>query len=189
MSNALTIFFLGDSLTEYFDWQARFPEHEVLNLGLSGETVQGLSARIRRIMGSASAPDIIFIMTGINNIAMEDYDILPDYERILKSLKLAYPSAIIIVQSVLPATMWVDNRKIESINQQLNELSKKIGLSFLDVYRGFVDEAGAPKPECLEEDGVHLSRKGYEVWSSIVAEFLNHLPKKISRRRSSSSKE
>ena len=185
----MTIFFLGDSLTEFYDWQGRFPEHEVLNLGLAGETVQGLSSRIRRIMGSASAPDIIFIMTGINNIAMEDYDILPEYERILRSLKLAYPSAIIIAQSVLPAAMWVDNRKIESINQQLNSLSKKIGLAFLDVYRSFIDESGAPETECLEEDGVHLSSKGYEVWSSAVAEFLNHLPKRSSRSRSSSSKE
>jgi lysophospholipase L1-like esterase len=189
MSHSLKIFFLGDSLTEFFDWQARFPEHEVLNLGLAGETVQGLSARIRRIMGSASVPDVIFIMTGINNIAMEDYDILTHYERILRSLKLAYPSVIIIVQSILPVAMWADNNKIEGINHRLMELAKKIGLSFLDVYSSFTDETGGPQMECLQEDGVHLSEKGYEVWSAEVVKLLDHLPRKSSRSRSSSSRE
>ncbi len=189
MSHPLTIFFLGDSLTEYFDWQARFPEHDVLNLGLSGETVQGLSSRIRRILGSATVPDVIFIMTGINNITMEDYDILTDYEKILRSLKLAYPSTAIIVQSILPASMWADNSRIEALNQQLKELSKKIGLLFLNVYKSFVGGSGSPLTEYLQEDGVHLSEKGYEVWSSKVAEFLDHLPRKISKSRSSSSKE
>ncbi len=189
MGHPLKIFFLGDSLTEFFDWQARFPAHDVLNLGLAGETVQGLSARIRRIMGSATVPDVIFIMTGINNIALEDYEVLPNYERILRSLKLAYPSAVIIVQSVLPAAMWVDNNRIEAINFELMELSKKIGLSFLDVHESFVDEVGRPRADYLQEDGVHLSEKGYEVWSSRVENLLVHLPRRSSRSRSSSSKE
>ena len=189
MRPPLTIFFLGDSLTEFFDWQQRFPEHEVLNLGLSGETVQGLSARIRRIMGSANVPDVIFIMTGINNIVMDDYGIMADYEKILRSLKLAYPSAVIVVQSVLPVTMWTDNAKIKEINRSLTGLADRIKISFLDIYGSFIDETGSPRTGCLQEDGVHISEKGYEVWSTKVEGFLNHMPKKSSSKRSSSSKE
>jgi lysophospholipase L1-like esterase len=176
----LKIFFLGDSLTEFFDWQERFREHEVLNLGLAGETVEGLSARVRRIVGRASVPDIIFIMTGINNLVMDDYGILADYEKILRNLKRAYPSTVIVVQSVLPVTMWTDNAKIEEINRALTGLADRLTLSFLDIYGSFLDETGAPRKACLQEDGVHLSEKGYEVWSAKVAEFLRHLHQKSS---------
>jgi len=37
-----TILFIGDSLTEFFDWQKRFPGHKVVNLGSAGETVETL---------------------------------------------------------------------------------------------------------------------------------------------------
>jgi lysophospholipase L1-like esterase len=189
MKSALTIFFLGDSLTEFFDWQQRFDQHEVLNLGLAGETVQGLSARIRRIIGNASAPDVLFIMTGINNVVMDDYEILGQYRRILKSLKTAYPSTTIVIQSILPVTMWGDNCKIDEINRLLIGIACELKILFLDVYSCFIDETGSPHEEYLQEDGVHLSEKGYEVWSAKVDEFLHHLPKKSSSKRSSSSSE
>ena len=189
MNDAMNIIFIGDSLIEYFDWQQRFPEQQVLNLGLSGETVQGLSARVRRIIGTAAAPDVLFLMSGINNLTMDDFMILVDYERLLKNLKTAFPSTTIVVQSILPVTMWTDNKKIEEINLELKAISKAMKLVFLDVYSLFADEAGNPKVEYLLEDGVHLSEKGYEVWSDKVEDFLDHLLKKSSRSRSSSSKE
>jgi lysophospholipase L1-like esterase len=189
MRPALTIFFLGDSLTEFFDWQRRFPEHEVLNLGLAGETVHGLSERIRRIIGNASAPDALFIMTGINNLVMDDYDILGLYKKILKSLKTAYPSSTIVLQSILPVIMWGDNGKIAQINEALLGIAGELKILFLDVYSRFINEAGMPQEDYLEEDGVHVSEKGYEVWSAKVEEFLDHLPKKSSSKRSSSSSE
>ncbi|MGO9377719.1 MAG: GDSL-type esterase/lipase family protein [Dissulfurispiraceae bacterium] len=189
MDELLNIIFIGDSLIEYFDWQQRFPEHQVLNLGLSGETVQGLSARVRRIIGTAAAPDMLFIMTGINNLAMDDFMILDEYERLLKSLKTAFPSTKIVVQSLLPVTMWTDNKQIEEINRALKGIAKALKLSFIDVYALFVDAAGNPHVEYLLEDGVHVSKKGYEVWSDKVDDFLSHFLKKSSSSRSSSSKE
>ena len=135
---------------------------------------------MRRIAGSASVPNIVFIMTGINNLVMDDYGILADYEIILRSLKLAYPSAVIVVQSVLPVMMWTDNAKIEEINHALTGLADRLTISFLDIYSSFLDPTGSAREDCLDEDGVHLSSKGYEVWSAKVTEFLNHLQQKSS---------
>jgi lysophospholipase L1-like esterase len=189
LDESLNIIFIGDSLIEYFDWQQRFPGHQVLNLGLSGETVQGLYARVRRIVSAASAPDVLFIMSGINNLAMDDFKIMDEYERLLKSLKTAFPSSLIVVQSILPVTMYADNKQIEDINAELKTKAKGLKISFLDVYSVFVDSEGAPKTEYLLEDGVHLSEKGYEAWSNKVENVLDHLLKKSSSSRSSSSRE
>ncbi|HMK60514.1 MAG TPA: GDSL-type esterase/lipase family protein [Dissulfurispiraceae bacterium] len=189
MDEALNIIFIGDSLTEYYDWQARFSVHQVLNLGLSGETVQGLSARVRRIISRASAPDLLFVMTGINNLTMEDFDILEDYKRLLRNMKTAFPSTTIIIQSILPVNMWADNKKIEEINKELTAIAKSMKLAFLDVYSLFIEADGSARREYLLEDGVHVSPMGYEVWAAKVADLIDHLSSKSSRSRSSSSKE
>ena len=66
------LLFLGDSLIEYYDWAERFADYDVHNLGIAGETVEGLASRLGRILRELKAPDIVFIMSGINNMAMED---------------------------------------------------------------------------------------------------------------------
>ncbi len=55
------ILFTGDSLIEYFEWAARFPEHRIHNMGWSGETVEGpvgLEAR------ESAFNDAISLLTG-----------------------------------------------------------------------------------------------------------------------------
>jgi len=37
---------MGDSLIEFFNWQERFPDREVFNYGIAGETAEGLLARL-----------------------------------------------------------------------------------------------------------------------------------------------
>lgn len=166
------IAFLGDSLTEYFDWQRRFPEYEVINLGLAGETVQGLRFRVGHIRFDP-VPDRIFIMSGANNIAMEDYDITPDFGRIVRELKQRVPTAHLIIQSMLPLALpWINNEMIVRINRELASLSAKLGVDFLDIHRSFVDADSMPLPGLLLDDGVHLSDSGYEVWSGAVEEYL-----------------
>ncbi|TAN44162.1 MAG: GDSL family lipase [Nitrospirae bacterium] len=165
--------FIGDSLTEYFDWQRRFPAYNVLNLGVSGETIEGLETRIDRILLAVHDPDVIFIMTGINNIAMEDFDILQTYKQIINRLFSSYKKAIIVVQGLLPLNLsWIDNARIREINTGLEALAKNFTAGYLDVYSLFCDAAGTVNPACLLDDGVHLSDRGYEVWSNAVECFL-----------------
>ena len=87
--------FIGDSLTEWFDWQRRFPEHHVTNLGISGEQVDGLLGRGDRIRKQIDNPDCIFIMTGINNIVLGQDDITGPYRDIVRNLTTWYRKATV----------------------------------------------------------------------------------------------
>ncbi|MCK7489345.1 MAG: hypothetical protein MZU79_03150 [Anaerotruncus sp.] len=99
MEKRKRIVFLGDSLTEWFDWVAYFPQYEVLNLGVSGERVEELLDRLDRIHARIDEPDILFIMTGINNIAMDDYEITGYYRAVIERLTSWYPRTMIVIQS------------------------------------------------------------------------------------------
>jgi lysophospholipase L1-like esterase len=165
--------FIGDSLTEYYDWQERFPQYRVINLGVSGETVEGLLDRLDRIHSRINDPDIIFVMTGINNIAMEQYDISGDYKEIVSKLTSWFKNSKIVVQSVLPVRLeWINNNVIQDINRQLKKIAGEFSAEYIEVYGLFIDSADNAKRECLLDDGVHLSDKGYEVWANEVERFL-----------------
>lgn len=169
----------GDSLTEWFDWQGRFPEYEITNLGIAGEPVEGLLGRAGRIIAGVNPPDYLFVMTGINNIAMQDFGIIVPYREMIGRFRSAWPSTRIVIQSVLPVLLeWIEQWRVPEANTGLARLSKELETDYLDVYRAFVDEDGVPLEECLQDDGVHLSQRGYEVWSQVVGEFLEDYGRK-----------
>jgi lysophospholipase L1-like esterase len=169
----LTLIFIGDSLTQWFDWEGRFPGNRVMNLGISGETVEGLLARRERIHAAVESPDFIFLMTGINNIANGQHDILVPYREFVRNLTTWYKKSKIVTQSILPVDLtWVDNNFIKDINLRLREIAREYDAAYLDVYRLFVDAKGNPKSGYLSDDGVHLAGNGYKAWANEVERFL-----------------
>ncbi|GAB4483296.1 MAG: SGNH/GDSL hydrolase family protein [Thermodesulfovibrionales bacterium] len=168
-----SLVFLGDSLTEWFDWQTRFPQDRVINLGRAGEPVEGLLGRLDRICTHVAAPDFCFLMTGINNIAMDDSDILGNYLRIVRTLRERWAGSALVVQSLLPVLLdWVGPEPVIKVNRGLKTLAEETGAAYLDVYRSFVDSSGRPDASLLLDDGVHLSAQGYAVWAGVVEGYL-----------------
>ncbi len=170
-----TIVFIGDSLTEFYDWERRFPQHEVLNLGISGERVEEFYERLPRVISKIKEADFIFIMTGINNIAMEDFNVIGAYRGIIATLTSNYTNSTIVVQSILPVALyWIDNLLIKSINMTLKEISEKHKAKYLDIYSLFIDSNSKANRLYLLDDGVHISDKGYLVWSQAVEEYIKN---------------
>jgi lysophospholipase L1-like esterase len=171
--------FIGDSLTGWFDWQRRFPDYTVSNLGISGEPVEGLLARREHIRGTIENPDYLFLMTGINNIAIEQYDFFGPYREIVRNLTTWYRRSAVVVQSILPVSLeWIGNEVIKDANRRLEQIAHEYYAGYLDVYRFFVDSLGFPKKGYLQDDGVHLSSSGYEVWADLVESFLQKTARK-----------
>jgi len=164
------ILFIGDSLIEFFDWGQRFPEHNAVNLGISGETVEWLLERMDRITGKHPSADVVFIMAGINNVAMEETGFLAPYRKVLERLRAAYPQARLFVTSLLPTLLpWIDPATILRVNELLSALAWETEATYLDIHSVFV-QAGVK--ECLSPDGIHLSEQGYELWSNELQRIL-----------------
>jgi lysophospholipase L1-like esterase len=166
------LLFIGDSLIEFFNWQARFPDCKVLNFGQAGETAEGLAARLPAIIKRHESPDLTMIMTGTNNIAMEDYGFLFTYEKIIKQLQDAYPGATIIMVSLLPIELFWLGDAIPRVNKRLREISANLDVHYLDLYPLFLGRNAKQNPALFEPDNVHLSPAGYEVWANTLEEFL-----------------
>jgi lysophospholipase L1-like esterase len=169
----MRLLFIGDSLIEFYDWGRRFAGHEVFNYGIAGETVEGLYSRVGGVLEKVVNPDLVFIMTGINNVAMDCGDFRETYGRIIDLIRGKSPSSRIIVQSLLPVLVtFVSNGEIRKINRGLKKMAAEKNADYADIHSLFLDSAGNPGPSYLSEDGVHLSDQGYAIWSAEIEEKL-----------------
>jgi lysophospholipase L1-like esterase len=160
--------FIGDSLIEFFNWQKRFPDREIVNYGIAGETAEGLLARLPGIIDRVHSPDLVMIMTGINNVAIEDYGFLFTYEKIITRLRETYGQATIAMVSLLPADLFFLGDAVPRINRKLQDIAQNNTILYLDLYPLFLDDNSLTITSYFETDGVHLSNEGYEVWAKAL---------------------
>ncbi|MEH1840829.1 MAG: SGNH/GDSL hydrolase family protein [Nostoc sp.] len=162
-ANHLSIL-VGDSLSMWFP-REKLPTGKLwLNQGISGDTSSGVLKRLEAF--SATRPDVIYVMAGINDLrkGASDDTILRNYRRIVRRLRQTHPKAQIIVQSILPTRLpKLSNSRIRHINIQLTVIAKQEGANYLNIYSWFTDMEGNLRPE-LTTDGLHLSQEGYDVW-------------------------
>ena len=160
--------FIGDSLIEFFNWPERFPDKEVFNYGIAGETAEGLLARLPNIIARVQSPDLVMIMTGINNVAMEDYGFLFTYEKIITSLRETYGQTAIVITSLLPLDLFFLGDAVLLVNKRLKDIAQINKIFFLDLYPLFLDANSRIIASYFESDRVHLSDEGYEVWAGAL---------------------
>lgn len=166
---------LGDSLIEFFNWQARFPAYEVTNAGVAGETVQGLLRRLRHSLPEGATPNWVCVMIGTNNLAMEDYGFMQAYGELVALLRKNYPQAAIILSSILPIQLpWLAESALTGINQQIRNLAAaQDRIYYLDLYAEFKKNLDPGSRSLFDSDGVHLSDEGYTLWSQVLQEKLS----------------
>ncbi len=167
-----TFLFLGDYFIADYDWQKRMPLFDVHCYGLGKEKVEGFLQRLTRILDTAPTPDIVLIMTGINNVIDNDYTFVDQIRRGVIRLSNYYPEAEIIVNSLpnIKADLLVDEA-IHHLNLSLNEMTTQLGCCYLD---NFANLAQANK-KIFKKDGLSLTAKSYDSWARSILEYVAFL--------------
>ncbi|MCP2620024.1 GDSL-type esterase/lipase family protein [Candidatus Aminicenantes bacterium AC-334-K16] len=171
------IIFLGDSITDGCNWSEFFQDWRVKNRGISGDTTDGVLARLDEVL--SSRPAKVFLMIGVNDLALgrtPDY-VINNIKLMIKRIKASSPATEIYIQSILPVnpafkvfTNHVNKtQEIKAINHQLQRFAKRIGIEFIDLFTPMATAEGYLNPN-YTNDGLHLTGKGYLVWKSIIEE-------------------
>ena len=166
MNAKADIVFFGDSLTYYGDFSSVFPDKVVCNLGLRGDTIQGMIDRVEQV--DLLFPYRVFLMVGINDVAKTPFDLFKErYRTLLKHINESNPQATIIVQGILPVNnvdyqISCNNDQITIYNDIISTLAASFKLSYFDMFPVFIKEGVLPK--VLTIDGIHLKPLGYELW-------------------------
>lgn len=166
------IVFFGDSLTYYGDFSSVFPDKIVCNLGLRGDTIDGLIDRIEQVR--SLNPSVIFLMIGINDVARKNSTIFEEtYDKLIKKLKEQIPTMRIVLQSILPVnnidfSVSCSNAQISNCNGIISLLADKYGLQYVDLYSEYEHDIIFKN---ITKDGIHLKSDGYSKWYKLVLNF------------------
>ncbi|WP_017661343.1 GDSL-type esterase/lipase family protein [Baaleninema simplex] len=174
----------GDSISLWFPNELLPPGVTWLNQSISGEGSDGLYNRLPLL--DDTEPEKIFINIGINDMlrGTDDETILENHRKIIKDIRWIHPETEIVVQSILPHSAenatWeereklleIPNSRIRNLNARLEAIAEVEGAKFLDLYPLFSDDGGRLRTD-YSTDGLHLNRRGYEIWRTALLVFDN----------------
>ena len=178
-----------DILKRYF--HSRFineniEELNVFNLGIGGETTDGIVKRFSAEVAARTSPDqnLIFFAYGANDVALKEGCRMVESEKFKTNLREVIGKAKEITShlhiiSILPVASAIDgitvpsgkqrsNQIIEEYNQVLQEFAAQYGIAFINLYHSFFKE----KDILLSDDGVHPNDKGYQFIAEHIKPFI-----------------
>ena len=164
------VVFFGDSLTYYGNFSSAFPDKVVCNLGLRGDTIQGMIDRVEQV--KMLNPQVGYLMAGINDVAnctMDEFSSL--YNMLLIRILNEIPGTKIIVQSLLPVndidfSISCTNSQIKNCNEVISELASFFKSNYLDLFSLYVENGELSQRVTI--DGLHLKIEGYKKWYDLL---------------------
>lgn len=170
------ILFVGSSSIRLWpDLPSAFPGWNVLNRGFGGSRMGDLLHFFPRLI-TAHRPSLIFAYEGDNDLAggLPPSLVAQQFEEFLAKCREQLPRVPVVLLAVKPSPLRVSLLPVQrDLNRRLQELSMThAGVFFLDTAGPLLNLDGLPRPEFFQADRLHLNRRGYDVWQTVVAGFL-----------------
>ena len=154
----------------------------LFNLGIGGETTEGLLKRIPHELSARNSADgnLVFLSYGANDLAIKEGVQIVDPEKFKNNMSIAITHAKefsneIYLVSILPFSQKIDgvvvnsgkkriNEDVVTYNQILKDLAAEHSLGYIDFYSAFLED----KELLLSADGVHPNEKGYGMMAEVA---------------------
>lgn len=176
--------FVGDSITYMYNLKKYYGDMPVVNSGGDGNTTSDILNDIENRIYRYN-PSKIFILIGTNDIiyGKNEKEIVQNIEKIIKKIKQNRPSCEIYLESIYPINSssnekininMVKNRTneiIRKINIGLEDISKELDITYINMYDELIDEDGNLKLEYTTE-GLHMTDDGYKVITKVLKSYI-----------------
>ena len=175
-----TVFYGSSSIRLWDTLYEDFAAYQPVNLGFGGSTLAACVWFFERLMASYH-PQSIVLYAGDNDLGdgRHPEEVFIFFQQMVAHTRRHFGDIPLFFISIKPSiTRWniVDSirytNKIieEEINKQANNLH------YINIYNQMTDNAGYPKREFLEPDGLHINGKGYALWKEIILQYLGKKP-------------
>ncbi len=171
-----TIVFTGSSSVRIWkDLDRRFPEKQLVNSGFGGSQASDLLRHCETLI-LRFKPKKVFIYEGDNDIAAgkKSGEIIENTVAIIEKIRQQDPATKIVLIAAKPSiARWELKRGYKKLNRKFKRLSKKDALiTYADVWTPML-EGRKVKQTIFLEDGLHMNKQGYDIWYSVLKNFVN----------------
>lgn len=174
----------GDSITELYNHTELFADYTertglmVYNRGISGDTSNRLLERFEDNVLNIYPKNLVMLI-GTNDLGVgagTDFTV-KNIEKIIDLTKNKCPDTNIILLGIYPINSTIKNQgrrsneDIRTINAQLEILSRKKSIRFIDLTDKLCDSSGNLNSS-FTYDGLHLNAKGFEVVTDNIINYI-----------------
>ncbi len=168
-----SVLFIGDSIIQGLAVSAVTPKG--VNYGIGNDTSFGVLNRLS-LYHSLNTAEAVVLAIGHNDFKYRNVDETIDI--VHKILKYIPGSKKVILCAVHPIdsnihSTYVSNPKIKQLNKRLGSLSKQYANVFFLNMEKSLSHNGSLLQKYHIGDGVHLSKKGYDLWTQQLKIALN----------------
>lgn len=176
--NNKKILFIGDSLTECYDFKKHFPSLNIINEGVSAYTTLTILTKLNEYLIKHN-PDVIFLLIGANDLELTNLtanEIIVNIKLIIKRIKAKNKDIKIYLQSVYPVDcnikpFSVGKRKNEDIVFINNHIKTIKDVTYIDMHKILKNDEGKLNSN-YTYDGIHINDLGYEVITQELNKYL-----------------
>ena len=171
------VLFIGSSSIRYWETLAQdFPEIPVINRGFGG-SILAESVNYADRIAIPYRPKIVVLFAGTNDLnygGKTPEQVLSDFKAFHAKIHAALPDTRLVYLSINPTnSRWKEEDKVLETNYLIqkymilnNAPSDK--MTFINSHDLLLGPDGKPQSDLLRDDGLHLNKEGYKVWTGIV---------------------
>jgi Lysophospholipase L1 and related esterases len=177
------ILFAGSSSIRFWTSLGKdMAPYQVIQRGYGGAKLTDFVVYAGRIFNPHQCKAIVLFIA--NDITGSDKDKTPSevavlFRNVLKTIRKVHPATPVFWIAITPTeSRWKVWPEIQKANALIKEIcNKERNTYFINTDYAFLNEKGLPKDELFRDDKLHLTEKGYAVWTEIIKKELNNILK------------
>ncbi|MBI3542439.1 MAG: hypothetical protein HY075_04080 [Deltaproteobacteria bacterium] len=169
------VLFAGSSSVELWKLSKWFPDVKTINRGVSGSQYKDLSRFVDRVVVRYK-PRTVVLYSGDNDVAAgrAPEEIAEEAGRVVARIRAQLPDTPIVVIAVKPSLKQL--KRLDAIRRTGSLLEALVqhtsNARFVNVYPLMLDAKGLPRRELFRSDGLHMTDKGYAIWTALLEPML-----------------
>lgn len=169
------IVFVGSSSIRLWDLNVAFPGMPAINRGFGGsqliDSVEHVDLLVIR-----HAPKTVVLYAGDNDLAAgkTPAQVLADFNAFVSKVHATLPQTRIAFVAIKPSlARWTLIDRVREANALVRAACDNDDrLGFIDVDGPMLGYDGKPRADLFVADGLHLSPKGYALWTTLTRPFV-----------------
>lgn len=171
------VFYGSSSINLWSSLYADFEDMKPINLGFGGSTLAACTWFFDRIFAQINTIEAIVIYAGDNDLGdgRDPIEVCLYYRQLIGRIREKYGKVPCFFISIKPSLQrWEIISNIKAANRLISEeIRKDPQQHYIDIFEAMLNEKGTPSKLLFEQDGLHLSSVGYDVWEKLVKKSLN----------------